>query len=699
MSRKTRLWVLLFPLIFFMVNRTWMYCVLNHPDAGMYTGYFLHPDLLYDRFPDAYFGSRVLHIFWGWLAFRWMPLEAALLLYKGGLFYAGYLFLCGALFKLFRNERAAFLGAALGLTHGLAIFTLSWNYVGSTCLVLLLGNLWALGHMRDTKRLWAWQMAAGAFYVGAICTYLLLPILAPAVFALFAYCLPRWTWRELCKGVGWAAVGGAAVVFVQGLMSLMLGGPFLFFLDQVNKAQSFAGEDWFIPFEYWWRTAVWLPYFGLVLVLGLLAFWRGGRFAVVENEERVMRRGAWLAGPLPFVSAAFWVSFILFLVFDAGGIWPMLQNNFLSCFLLPLAFLVMGGWLAWLMQELSPGRQWLVVVVGLLAILVVYTQGGTDWLKNWGQTPALVFLIPIFLAALAAGRPRPAWLAALVFAGSLAGLDLYLATPQHLSDKLLNRYVAQNRALYSAAQWIEPWDRAGQVWFWDNPDRPDGSFHRMINYMYLWGKSTYSEHFPGEVGGVVHSHETFDARKVKLAPGMRVVLFDPTADELAAAQAAVGADSLQLRPLAKMTTPAGGAIPEFNVQLWQVAPLGTPRGVAVDLAGAKLADSVRAGPAAEGKLYHYPAGLTGAAVGYPLPASTVADSRLCHVLIGGNAHTLIMRLTDGKHRILAETVVDAGQAIRDWWLNVPPGSQPTFLEIAPRESGWDASFTVKSVEF
>jgi hypothetical protein len=524
--------------------------------------------------------------------------------------------------------------------------------------------------------------------------------LAPAVFALFAYCLPRWTWRDLFKGIGWAALGGVMVVLLQGLMSLILGGPFWFILDQVNKAQSFAGEDWFSPLEYWWRTAVWLPYFGLVLALGLLAIWRGGRFAVVESKERTMSKGAWLAGPLSFVSVAFWVSFILFLVFNACGIWPMLQNSFLSSFLLPLSFLVMGGWLAWLMNGLSPWRQWLVVVVGLIASLVVYTQGSTDWLKNWGQTFALAFMVPIFLAALTVERLRVAWLSSLVFAGSLAGLNLYLATPQHLSEKLLNRYVAQNRALYTAVQWIEPWDRAGQVWFWDNPDRVEGGFHRMINYMYLWGKSTYSEHFPGEVGGVVHNHETFDARKVKLAPGMRVVVFDPTDDELASAQAALRAEGLQLRPLAKMTTPAGGAIPEISVQLWQVVPTSMPRGVAIGLAPFHMLSGVGVKTSADGGVtYNYRSNMTESVVTYLLPSNATAESPLCHVLIGGDPHALIMRLTDGKHRILAETTVDGGQAIRDWWLIVPPGSQPAFLEIAPREPGWDTSFTVKSIEF
>jgi hypothetical protein len=240
------------------------------------------------------------------------------------------------------------------------------------------------------------------------------------------------------------------------------------------------------------------------------------------------------------------------------------------------------------------------------------------------------------------------------------------------------------------------------VWFWDNPDRIQGGFHRMINYMYLWGKSTYSEHFPGEVGGVVHNHETFDARKVKLAPGMRVVVFDPTDDELASARAALRTEGLQLRPLAKMTTPAGGAIPEISVQLWQVVPTSTPLGIALDLKSPPViapSDVVAEASADGGVTYHYQGYITESVAAYLLPAKATAESHICHVLIGGDPHALLMRLTDGKHRILAETTVDGGQAIRDWWLTVPPGSQPAFLEIAPREPGWDASFTVKSIEF
>jgi len=701
MSLRTRLLVLLFPLVFFTVNRTWMYPVLDHPDSWIYTGYFLHPELLYQHFPSAYYGARVLHTFWPWLALRSLPLEAALLIYKGSLFYLGYLFLFGALNQLFKNCRAAFLGAALGLTQGHAIYSLSWNYVGSTCLVLLLGNIWAQAHLRQAVRLWWWQMLAGAFYVGAICTYLLLPLVAPMVFALFAYGLPRWTWRELFNGVGWAAAGGVMVILLQGGMSMAMGGPFWFLGAQLNKAQTFAGEDWFLPFATWWAEAVWLPYFGLILILALLGIWKGGFYPDESghvNPERVDRR---LAGPLPYVSFVYLVGLALFLAYNALGIWPMLQNYFLSSFLLPFSFLVMGGWLAWLLHGLAPFRQWLVVFAALVAVLLTYTVGDYAWLKNGAQTWAMGFIGTTVAACLMTGRSQ--MLAAGIFACSLAGLNISLSPPQLLSPSLLNRYIIQNQALYTTVRWLEPWDRDGQLWFWYGLDRPNGRFHKFIDYFYgWWGNSVLGERFPGLVGGIVHRQEPYSARAFKLQPGMRVVLFDPTNEELASIQSSLGEKGLQLKLLAKLATPIGAAIPAMDIELWQAEPTGDTHGIAMAASSAKLAAGVQMDPSANGATFHYPAGLKGAALVYGLPDPIMAEASqaaLCHVLIGGDPRALRMQFTDEHHQMVAETIIDGGLAVRDWWLTIPPGTKPRYLEIGPLNAGPSNTFIVQSVEF
>jgi hypothetical protein len=203
-------WVLgLFPLVFFAVNRAWMYSVQDFPDAWEYTGYFLHPELLYPRMPEAYQGTRVLHIIVGWLANRWLPTAEAIFAQKAVIFYANWVVLFGLLHRMFRSERAALIGAALGVTNGLMIYLQSWNYVFNTTPVLLTGALWAQARMRDGGRgWWKWAMLAGALYVGGVWTYLPMALAAPMVFALFVYGLPERTWGKLGAGLGWAALGG-----------------------------------------------------------------------------------------------------------------------------------------------------------------------------------------------------------------------------------------------------------------------------------------------------------------------------------------------------------------------------------------------------------------------------------------------------------------------------------------------------------
>jgi hypothetical protein len=698
-------WVLgLFPLVFFAVNRAWMYSTVASVDAWKCAGYFVHPELLYLQFPWAYQGSRVLHNGVGWLAYRWLPLEEAILAQKAATFYAGYLFLFGTLYRLFGNARAALAGAMLGLTNGLVIFDLGSNYVFGTCLVLLLGSLWAVVRMRDAARLWAWQMLAGAFFVGAVCTYLAQAAVAPLVFALFVYCLPRWTWGELAKGLGWAALGGAGAMVLQGVISMGFGGKFLFILSQLGAAENNAGRLSFVPIERWWREAVWLPFLIMVLILAFLGMWKGGKFAWRDSAARPAGQWSSLAGPLAWVSLLYVAGFMLFCAFDAGGIWILLQNRWQTSLLMAFPMLVLGGWMAWMFERTSERGQWMAVVAVGGGILLVYGWPGYASHEQWPMVWVFGVGAWVILAGmLGVGSRAPAVFAA-AFGFSVAGLNVFLSDWSQASVRLLKPHLAENLGWYAAVQAIDQWDEQGQLWLWFNPDRPHGAAQRWLADFYLYGGSLIGEKFPGLVSEVNDATKDFAVRKSVVRPGMRVLLFDTKPEEIALARAALAERGMGLNPLAQQKTKASGAFPALRLELWEVAPLGSPLGRALNVAGATSAAGVRReadGPA--GPAYFYRAGLSEPAWVLPWPAAALvkngAAAGLLHARIGANEQRLLLIVADENHAPLAGTLVTPGTAVRDAWVELPPGKPYRYLEVWPADPDVGGSFVMESAEY
>jgi hypothetical protein len=578
-ARRTWWGLVLFPLVFFAVNRTWMYSTLDNTDAWKCAGYFVHPEMLYARFPGAYQGSRVLHNGVGWLAHAWLPVAGAIFAQKAVMFCAGFWCLFGALRGLFCNERAALIGAALGLTNGVAIYNLSWDSVFGTCLVLMLGMLWALARMRDARQSWAWQMLAGALLTGAVCTYLPQAAVTPLVFLLFVFCLPRWTWSELLRGLGWAALGAVLALAAQGLISRGFGGPWWFLRTQMRAIGRYTTGTWDLPVAVWWGDARWLPFYLMVLALAVLGAWKGGKFARVESAMRPTGRWAALAGPLPCVSWMFIAGLAGFAVCDALGQWQLLQNEGQASLLLVFPLLVLGGWVAWLLDGMEERRQWMVVAAGLGTVLVIYGLPVKPPLRV-----GLVF-IPVLLAAAMAGigaRPRRKLACAAGFAAALAGLNLYLWNKEQTDPGRLAAHVAENEAVFGAVQVLDEWQASEPAWFWFNLGQPEGWFAERLADFYLYGSSVAGEKFPAASNWVGGPETGYAQRPFLVRPGRRVILFNPTAEQMAQAQAVLAAHGMRLKELARAKMEAGPRLAPVEVELWEAETIKLATGVRAD---------------------------------------------------------------------------------------------------------------------
>jgi len=696
-SRSTRWLLALFPVGFFAVNAAWMYSTTINVDAWKAAGYFVHPQLLYAQIPEAYQGSRVLHNVVGWLAHMWLPVTAAIFARKAVTFCAGFWFLFGVLRALFRNERAALIGAAFGLTNGVAIYNLSWDNVFGTCLVLVLGCMWAQTRMREARRRWAWPMLAGAFYVGAVCTYLAQAAVAPLVFGLFVYGLPRWTWGELAKGLGWAALGGVVMLALQGMISLAMGGPWVFFAQQLVAAGGYSSGQWGVPLVVWWRGALWMPYYLLVLVLAFLGAWRGGRLAYAGSSERPMQRWGSLAAPLPFVSAMYVAVFAEFCFFTASGMWPLLENEAECSLMLAFPLLVTGGWVAWLLERMPERRQWLVAAVALGGILLVYGLPEKPP-RQWGLT-----MIPLVLAGALAGVAARPWrnlAGAVVFVAGLAGFNIYLSNGDVTNPRRLLAHVRESEDLFGSVAKIDRWAEEGRVWFWINTAGPNGKLASELADFYGYGGSLVGDEFPGLENEILGAGKPGTTRQFILRAGMRVVLLDPRMEEIAIAQAGLAKRGLQLRPVAQMETAAPGK--PLRLELWEAAPTWPMHGEAVDVSRAETPEGVTRGAAGNGTEIIYSAEERRPAWRLALPEGLApAAGELSGGLrmrIGGNTRRLRLVLTDAKGRELEETVVDPGTAVRDAWLELKPGMNYGHLLVQRVEGDQGGSFVIEGVE-
>jgi hypothetical protein len=292
----------------------------------------------------------------------------------------------------------------------------------------------------------------------------------------------------------------------------------------------------------------------------------------------------------------------------------------------------------------------------------------------------------------------------MAFAASIAGLNLYFAPRTFFAPQGLERAQVQNEVLYATVRRIDAWDAGGHVWFWYNVNRPNGMLHQWLSYFYEWDRDILGERFPDLAGRAVDRQSSLPPlRPFELRPGMRMVLFETTAAEIAAVQAALAPRGLKLNFLNRAQRDTIGRYTPEWMELWEAVPTGQTQGRAVDISGAVTAAGVERVNVDQQAAWRYPAGETGpvwkAKLPETLPVAKGAPAGLIHVRIGGNERRLRLILTDDKDQALEETVVDPGTEVRDWWLNLKPGADYRYLEVRPLETDAGGSFAIESADY
>jgi hypothetical protein len=221
------------PLVFLASNDEWIWDSTSYFDNHVYVGFFRHYLEFNYPFIENYKSSRLPFLFPGVLLYRLLPDGIAHhLLFL--LFLVGEGFLLFAWARRRFGQHAAFVAAAAQV-----VFTYSHagpsyhNQACSTYLVAALLILDSPSHVRSSVR----AMLAGGVFAAAVTTNSIVAGLTP-LFGLYALmAIPRpWTLTAVARNALSSLVGAVLSIAILGLINVAIGGPFLFFIEQVNAS-------------------------------------------------------------------------------------------------------------------------------------------------------------------------------------------------------------------------------------------------------------------------------------------------------------------------------------------------------------------------------------------------------------------------------------------------------------------------------
>jgi|GEM_PF-4712507 len=412
-----QLWlVIALPLILLAANGSWLWDTPRYYDPYAYLGFFKH--YLEFKLPYAanYKSSRLPFVLPGILLYRLLPGAIA-----HHLLHLGFLTIEAVVVYAMVRRRfgsaAAYVSTAALVTSTFSHTLSSYHNQASAAYFIL--AVFALEWPARSR--WQARLArAGAVYAMALTTNSILVLLGPflVVHALVALPRPLRLKDILIAGV-LAVAGGAAALALVGLLNVALGGPFLFFMEQVNYSADVA------KFLVWSRVSLsqlpveifQLPMLALPAVIGLTSLgklvwclWhrRFGRVAI-ETGGYVMSLAFAAVGQARGMAVL--DNLALFQVFNV----PMyLALGALLCGYNPIGWrfavlvaalfvapLALGGSLtSQLLLRIGPA--WPAAVAGVPFVFMLAALGiGVAWSQRYrGQGPAIVIAAALGLANL-----------------------------------------------------------------------------------------------------------------------------------------------------------------------------------------------------------------------------------------------------------------------------------------------------------
>ena len=493
--------VLALPLAVVGLDTSWLFAyatsTTGYIDPWVYLGFFLDLTQHIRTFKGAYFTTRLAWTVPGAIVYRLFPALTATYVLHLAVFYASILSLY-LILKITVSRRAALLAAMVMAFHSYFLWSVGWPYMDGAGNAYLLMTMAALTYAARRERNTGWLCAAGALAAMTVYCQLFLIVLTPVVLGYYYFARKEWGFVRSStewKPVGW---GFAAVTGGLGLFNMAVNGRFFFFANAMGTAAKLMlRHNPYVDTTYGWVwRSPWLV-LPLIVLVGAIAGLQKRR-ADADDPGRGF--------------GLFWLRFYvvaagILLLFQLIG-QPILQQVGYGSYLLPGAFLALGGVFSSAMEGWSRGRFALVcgVVLGLLVVPLAWPVDSRLMLALREHA----VLVPLLLGmaglvgitrsqGLGLGVQARAAGAVVVFALGVAALNAGTSTRMLDHGELPNDAASQKAALLAivdSARTVKSLDPQGNVYFWYDGEARLGKVFRSVAATYLWAYRLESESFP-----------------------------------------------------------------------------------------------------------------------------------------------------------------------------------------------------------
>jgi hypothetical protein len=587
-----RLAIALLPFILLAINDNWIFQRPTSIDRWVYSGFHLHLPEFLQTFGETYYASRLPWTVAGWLVHSAFDDATALCVLHFAVFYVAVFSLYAAIRIIFANTVAAAAVAVLFGTNANFLVAVGWDYVDGAALACMLVCFAALASAAIRPR---WRLAAVIWGVAAcamVSMYILLVLLVPVQIGMFLLLNRVRGKRSVGTTAIWFVVGGASAVLLLGLINWLMGGPFLYILNQIRILTAVANNRfrYDTSFVMWLSQARWLIVMAVAFAFSCayVGLHLQSEAKKIRDRDRVSAADAQVS---LFICCVGDISASLIFMLLQADHFYVLQMEYNADALLPFAYLTVGGALAIMIRPSGNDRRqygFLAAVVaitlvpwGLATVGHIFPRGDLfgDLSLEIGWVIAASLLLVVVVQ-----RPYRLWGAALMI-GLLSFINLDTQTTAAQDTDLSFRvgyppnpaYRRQTLAVFDASRAVSSYNRDARARFWFDSEDPQAQLLRDVVSSYLYAYSLVNDQFPRLVAT--------DGRRSSVAPGQRIILLSSKEeDPVALANATVADQNILFEQEAKVEIRRLGVA--FNIIVTDVKlrpnAMAHPRSLSLD---------------------------------------------------------------------------------------------------------------------
>ncbi len=407
----SRLAIVLLPFILLAINDNWIFSEPILIDRWVYSGFHLHLPQFLQTFGETYYASRLPWTVIGWLLHSAFDDKLALYVLHFSVFYFAVFSLYAAIRTLFANTMAACAAAVLLGTNSYFLVAAGWDYVDGPSMACSLAAIAAMASAAVRPR---WRLATFMWGVAAcamVSMYLLLVLFVLIQIGMFLLLNRLRGKRPVVAAAALFTAGGVAAMLFFGLINWLVGGPFLYILNQIRVLTAVANVrfEHVASFNDWAQSAWWLfvPIITFTFSCAYVALHAkpaSNKIRLSNSEEEDQKISLFICC-LSGIAAS-----LIYAGLEADH-FARLQTAHFANALFPFAYLTLGGALAVVIGQSGQVRQ-----LGFLA------------------AAALIALVPWVLASFGYIFPRRGFFSGQIFeggwivVGSVPGLIFCAAT-------------------------------------------------------------------------------------------------------------------------------------------------------------------------------------------------------------------------------------------------------------------------------